>query len=1253
MESMEEANGETSAEAREQARQQNTADNVGAAPVFPFPTSHADPTLQLAPLRDKRSTYAAVAKACLHLNQFSMNGSSSASEDVTSSGICRSSLIHDPSMAASLSEAFRNLIECIQNHLDRRAKIVCAATLGSVARAAYAKLRHSPQIFALRDNTNTRLEDEVGTDIPMALISTVLEDADDGVAASALQALGGLCLSTGTTAGTLVEDELSLEIASLTQQRPSPYAPTLADVEDEESYIPVAELQTRILENVVGPRLLQIVWRVIAFQQEDHVAMILPVLIAALVHLSKTSITLYTMDRQTYTKRWVEHDYVNLINTVMNTVLIPAMQSSHKGQLAHVAAMSAIRLIHACPHGTWVSEACDWATLTLKEELSIQGSLESTMTNLSCLLVCARAVPLPDRTPILIFCLNKIRELPSTTMAPHGIHCAGLLLKAHGMQHYRRPARVSLLTELALSFFADGPIDSSADIRNPRKSSLDHFFKSSDFSTLMKEMQNDRVAQLREELTLVFCMVAAETGQRHKGNPEISSNPSDIAIPREESVEWARMALMVLNTFRECLTWESSSNFGVGASYMDQRMSFLDAAQASFARLALEINHAMGLISPTSVTFRMVPIATPPHLLWSQMEEAAARLGEYTSGALDDWVLRGKAGKIMNGCIKKELSDDGIGNHHLRTYLLALASDQWVQHSTLIQTRTMLEGNSSGADLNASSAIDLLDALSPQRTFGKIVDKHRSQIDAFGKKDKDMYKKYAHDTVGVCVACIENIALSAEQWRKRFGDTPEGKHIYNTAITTLQGDPNSPVLPICQGAIDRIKEAFSNNDGPNLEGSNLSPLLLNANEVEKRPYVTAARLLQGRDAYQQGYLMMLSRLAISERIDRCIFAMPFVQSIGSIVRKQNWLRLSLPPHPVDKEPQVPVSSLPKFSWGTSASAPLGGSDAAAMTLAYSMRRAMRYDGENDFKLTVTMRLHNISPVGITEGLRLNLTFLQELALSHTDGHDSQYLDSLLKALDCEAEAFVSGSSACSAMTTYKAELKSGHHLTWQVVVDALPLAGALRLQPSVEFRSLDDEAPEASWIGIEGKDDEDASATSEPDKSSKNIRDDGETKDNERKANIAVEGHELQLSPMVGLQPCPFVFFRDCCGDIEAFRFLWERLPSEPPPLKLVAQADDSSPRVSFDTVRLAALSTVKFNGNAIRGGEVTKLWAFASVSGKRVLCALVESSGGGHISTVLHVRSDDKKVTTCLVGTASARQAFVAALAPGFAPSQ
>ena len=555
---------------------------------------------------------------------------------------------------------------------------------------------------------------------------------------------------------------------------------------------------------------------------------------------------------------------------------------------------------------------------------------------------------------------------------------------------------------------------------------------------------------------------------------------------------------------------------------------------------------------------------------------------------------------------------------------------------------------------------DLLNALSPRRIFAKVVENHKAQIESYPKKKKESYKKHAQDTLTACVACIENIALAASDWRKRFGNSGEVKDIYTMAIASLEGkvpgvdgDSHSPILPVCQGAIERIQAAFSSNDQPSLDHLSLSPLLLNAPELRRRPIITSSRAENPKDIFQEGYLAQLTRLIISARIDQCLLSLPAIPTHREATRRQNWLRLALPPLPASRNPQSPISAMPKFAWDSGLSSSSGGSDAAATTLGYSIRRNMRYDGEDEFRLVVLMRAYNVTAVEVPEGLRLAIGMTQESAATSLDGQDDVSVQ-IMKSLTDGSQDFSNEATLASAYALYKQELPSGEQLTWEVMMEPLPMAGSISLHPSIEYRALEDEAPNTTWLRSDIRDEEkdDTSAMSGVSSHSLTQKGDGNNKDKELKRNILIPGQEMKLSPMVGLQPCPLVFFRDACGDTDAFRYLWSNMPYQIPPLSLMNDPANFDAGVAVDTKRLAALATVKFEGNAIPGGQVTRLWALSSLTGMRVLFVLAESEGDSKrknsSGTTLHVRSDDKQLLCCLTGTRGSRKALVAALMPG-----
>lgn len=106
-------------------------------------------------------------------------------------------------------------------------------------------------------------------------------------------------------------------------------------------------------------------------------------------------------------------------------------------------------------------------------------------------------------------------------------------------------------------------------------------------------------------------------------------------------------------------------------------------------------------------------------------------------------------------------------------------------------------------------------------------------------------------------------------------------------------------------------------------------------------------------------------------------------------------------------------------------------------------------------------------------------------------------------------------------------------------------------------------------------------------------------------------------------------------------------MPCQLTPLKLVDVSDAEEPSpATFDAMRIAAISTVAFEGDPLPGGMITNLWAFSSPQGKRAMFVLAEQ--GTDRNKTLHVRSDDKYLLLCLAGTSSSRHSLVSALQPG-----
>lgn len=1341
-------------------RKLSPAESHYAAVTLGIPTtstSMPDPSVpsNLKPIRDDGSAFAQVTRSCLQITQFV--GSSSGHDDGHS--VASTQLFHDKTHGKILSECFSALIVCCKEHKDRRCRILACQTLALTARSAYARIRHAPILFTLRDSVVQKLEDECGSEVPTALLTVALEDGDDGVSASAVEALGMLTLATSNAnSGTIIDDELLNEIQAIAFARVSPYAPSLRSVLttcrstiEEDPSVAQLELQGRIFQNIMAPRLLGLVTRIVHYNATQHHRMTLPFVTTCLIHQLRTNAAVtFEMDRTTYAKRWADVDVIGLVNDVVTALLLPSMQSCLDGDLAHTAVLCAIRLANACPNANWVLEICQWAIVVLKEENSATGMLESKMGTIGALIIALRAIPLPERAPMLESMVSEIASLPYTTMVPHGVCSPGLLLQSldnniiantenspqNDHEHstdpfacYRKPARIAFFTELAVSLFLDGPLGVNPEVdaegipsNNPVQRSyyLKRFLSSAQVVNICKETEKSAIVKMRDEILLVFTTVAWETGRRFRVSAEGSVISPPLAQAHSNNIspeveEWTRLAFTTLSIFSPCARW------GKRPEYLEEDLTLLTAGQTSYIRLLQEFLHFAGLLhSNTSVTFKLTPNACPPHLLWDQMIESASFLSHWEQTSYGDSLQNSLTNRSFMGCCNDVLVQDvaalmddfvekdlrqGIISHHMRLFLLTLAADQWMQARYVAIRRHMELANSKQKpssevlplSLNMGSARDILIAVSPKRLLTKLLEYHTVPVDSQGKKRKDPIKKLAVETVRVCVACVENIAMTAGDWKQRFGNNQESQNIVQMAMASLEGkldetpmeESLKPIMgPLCDAAMTRIKAFYQVKNSNNQAEIAASELVLQPLKYKIKPLVSSStsKGLERDEAavreYLNGYLMQLSRQIISSRVDIALFSSSSADDyFSSFARPRNWLRLSTPPLPESRDARggkfqwADGDSGSRSVWGHSITSISAGSDPVAAVLAHTISRVPRYDNEDEYRIMLLMQVCNSTAVEFTEGVRLELGAVYQ---SDDMGMDSASLE-ILSAFGATPEAFQHESALLvSASTAYKQPLNAGDSLVWEVALNHLR-AGKIVLHPTIVFRNIAEEPDYAVKVGGGSNSNKTLRKSSmssvssgsslRQSKSEQHLGEDdfqvstkekgtGFSGDQVDSENVCIAADPIELSPLLGLQPCPLVFFRDSWGDVDTFRFLWFRMPHAVPAINVVPKAsikdagfgltleeDELSGNIICENV--AASSSLWFEGEAIPGGFATKLWAFMSLTGERVLCAMTETENE---TLSLHLRADGKHLLFTLVGSREARKAVVATLVPDMA---
>lgn len=1295
------SNAKDQSRSNKSVRKSSTVTGGVLSHAFPGAAQAVDPSAHLSSLTDNRSNYPSVARSCLQLNQF-------AGADL--------SVLHDATYARICSSIFAALVECVQAHEDRRCRILACKTLAIVARAAYARIRHSPLLFAVREGTLHRLEDEVGTDVPVSLCTAALEDSDDGVSACAVEALGMLTLSSSAMVGTMVEDEFLREIEAISHARPSPYAPSLATLSDEDPSIAQMELQSRVYENALTPRVWRLVRRILHYDSSTHVLRTLPFLTACLVHLVKmTPSSTFGMDRSTFAKRWIEADTVSMTRDVVNCLLLPIMKESVDGCLAHAAVLSALRLAHVCPHEVWIPEVCKWSVVVLSEQLAATRVLEEKLTMLSTLVIAVRAIPLSERVKPLETVVNEVRFLPSTTVAPSGVTCPGIMV--NGV--YRRPARAAFLAEIAVSFMLDGPADtaragplkeflSSPEVsaiitsRSGKRRKGVRQWTSNQSTTSNNETSSDKItapggktpneqfvgSHVGEELVLAFCQVASAVGER------IFESESSLD---DHGHEWLKCSMVILSLCSSCVNWRSRTLDAIlPEEDHDSRSLFtmLTAAQTAYIQLMVEVFYAVGNLLPhSSVTLHLVPVSAPSRvLLLEDLAVAISSLAQFDALKSCEFARTDMA-TLADQFLEYKFRE-GVPSRHVRIALLALLTDHWIQ--------TLEDDDGRNFNMNDMNARELLTVLSEE-----IACLSKDLNEGIGTTKVNLHY------LDACVACVESIALVACDWGRRHGSSSEQReafrrdvdedsnYIISTAMAALagqnlresdvlddeggQGNTRYPQLAVCAEACQRIESVRMSN----ARDSALYSLLVTSAAQDFHLRVTNAEpgepevfaqldlspfifpddrndspLVVG-DSHLHAYFVHYCRQIIGSRTDLSMLsstvATPLEGSIPRegqtkklmLVRSINWLRLSAPPLPLHRLPEAGLPLGSRVGWTGSVTTLSGGSDPVDFVLAYAVRRCPRYDCEQEYKLLVTMRVFNITAVTIARGVRMDLRVTQQKSAFAVEGDEEETESNVLT----------------SATAVYKQEIKAGDHVTWEVSVDNWPMKGTIELHSSVTFREVDSEHTVTKLIGpipphpMGG----DKKITADDDKSETgtdggtDVGTDGGTdggsledrtigEDEDEAMDLMLTGEPVRLSPIIGLQPCPLVFFRDGHGDENTFRFLWYQMPHRMPEMMLFPTIPGVKVGSSTDdfATGIAGIATIPLDEYIEHLGVATTGWAFMTLSGNRLLCLMVESEATEDRTSTLHFRADDEALLLSIMGSDSARNSVVASLTRG-----
>jgi len=849
----------------------------------------SDPRLHLASLNDERSTFGAVSRSCLALNQWAGGGVGGAVDDGgldLSSDPCGGTADIGPTVCSSLllcpsdhpavtMPALRSLIACCTTHTDRRCRIMALRTLALVARSAYARTREGEmgrETFTQRDDgAAARVEDEVVNDVAVTLLGVGMDEDDDGISSAAFEAAGMLVLGTSSiTPGASAlagrfdggYDALSADLASILTSDPiwrgcgDPSWISSGGSAGQSSSMPTSpnataqhELSSRVYSSIVPPRIRRILHRISLYRPTppfgatagtSNVERTLPFVTGALGYMLKTEgCSSLGLDKAGYAKRWTEMDSRGMATEAVDTIILPILTDGASygidGPAAAVgagkgAALAALRLVHACPGAEWAEEVCRSVVGTMTDAIRSAAAGEELLdaSVLAIMMIALRGLRPVERGDALSLSVDAaIKLLPATEVAPATIGSAGLPLSDSTV---RRPVRLGLFIEAALLALMPNPIDGDGDAANHDKSVDSRSdlvfgifgspivqsvltFRSEKKRRTRKGKENIDEAytvhdnsrglfsatSAADEVAFVFCSVANVVGRRLLGQFYDKSGES-ARMKEEEAIapmeSWLRSSVALLYELSSCLSWQDTSPRakqeggrnkeydGHDSSYSQPQecMTVSAAARGAYLKLLSQCLAATDLINASSsVTANMLCFTDN-----GKLDEGFVRFAA-SAPLRDDTLALGTLSDLMDWIAETKLRE-GVSHSGVRISLLALLSDYWVQVCRLtLQSQEGMNGTAA-LGLNEMNAREILSMLASE--ISMLIDE---QERAASSQSSSAASESVMHSLFVCIACIENMALSANDWSRRFGNrssmanSEDSSYIVSVSTAILNG----------------------------------------------------------------------------------------------------------------------------------------------------------------------------------------------------------------------------------------------------------------------------------------------------------------------------------------------------------------------------------------------------------------------------------------------------------------------------------
>jgi hypothetical protein len=1159
----------------------------------------------LSLLRDPGSSFRDVARSCLVCQQLTLspNNSDQAASALSSLEhsirIQSSTIYHVQRYQRLTHRVLSSLTTCISTHSSSVCKSIAASTLASTARASYARLHFDARLFSVRlpPSIATRLEDECGNGVAHTLVVAAIEQGDDAVSSASFEALGRLTLDPNS-------DELAADVRSIADNVNSTLFAYDNDSGTLESFHEMREMQSKIWDNVLFPRMQRVLHRLSMYSSFHHLAKAIPVITAAFVHaLTQGPDTLparrtLQCGKLAHAKRgWVESDAERLVAEFVDRILLPCfVQSSKKSDeaLKRSASVACIRLSSACPLARWRVPACRYAALALCQQLdemmtstSAQNHTIASNTTISdsssatvavetlagtaaILLIALRGIPVNERTPGLASVLRAaLLFLPSRKASS-----SDLALSMSSAGSFIRLCRVGLLAEVALSVMLDGSKDIGPTATEINQDTENGEEKEKIFGTrsilLNRIFQENKLAALVavDELMWTFCSVFLQIGEKH--NYSLTSDLSAAA-------DWSNIGLVLLDNFASFLSTDELRN-----------SPFATAASDAYSNLLTDMLKRSAAFPPSSfsISNNMFAVAEKSST-GSSGRSVVGVPGESSSRVVLTLFKLTQALTLQRS--KKHSSNTSFESTKMNVQLNATLCDAWFGHCIVNNDAKQ----SNQGQVGIAFALLFLfrsDMMTLLQMVGDDVVRHQ-------------LNEVLH-LLRVCIAGVETIACVSEVIS--YGNSLKTKQTRDgtdekvgaAVISALSG-----VFTTAKEIATTSQQAYGLCQQVAVDSSNAAPriaaFIRGISQYYDDDIVTALQPSNlGRRPMSSGlpstetasFLYHHARLALDHRAKLAIgeYSSTTTSTLSSkTIRSFNPLRMrrtfsnnSIKVHQLVRG--LPLLIPESADDGVRAVSLTGSSDPVSVIMSPSMRRVRKSDSSESMVLVITMRLYNITAVPLQNGVRLDL------------------------AIDAE------GDNTCCTSSLYKNEIEAGDCITWEVVLRDWRI-GDISLRATITFPGLKRESITHKWLhGGEPADDISGESPLVGD-------------DDEGTMDVAIHCEPTTISSLFTLQPCPLVFFCGQNGDTNAFNFLWDQLEHTS---DLMFTKSTSEKEAAVDATK----------GRITLPNDVTGCAFIAPGGGDRILCKH-QMKDGFHS---LCIKSNSSELMSSLVGTLPLQTSFL-----------